>query len=348
MAASTRRLAGALSIGLVALFIFAVPRDQPSEYTLERRWVCSLDGEPPQAGGEDLVPFVLGARFGYVTKSGELAHLEPVRHGVAVSDGVYANYGNVVQNLVLQRPGGRIVAGLGPTGYPIFRSGRLLTIGSLGTRLSEWDIESGLLWRRQFDSLITALAADGDLLAAGLLSGSVVLVGRDGSVVGRLEPGQSSIAAVYGVDLSGSGAAVVSGLDPQLLSVYARSEDGWVQTVVRRLSSRFVRPVFVDLLEDVVYYETEAGVGMARGPEWEQHDLPVRGNLVSGIPNVGPGLAGFVTRNGATVRLILVDSAGTAVVESDFAADAIWLGASGGDAYLGLDSAIVCFSIDRS
>jgi hypothetical protein len=346
----SKRLAAVLLISISAVYVLLIPKQAPSEYILERNWVCSVASESlsPANEQDQLVPFRLGRRFGYTTESGELAHLENIRHGVAFTPVMYANYGNIVQNLVLQEPGGEIVAVLGPTGYPMFVGERLFTISNHGSGLSAWSSEFTRAWQRQFGSLITAVGADAETIAVGLLSGEIVILDDTGVPTAILEPGQSRIPLVYGVDLDKGLLAVISGRDPQLLSLFSRQEAGFIQRVVRRLDSRFARPVFLDIDDGAVFFETESGLGMAVEPEWELQDLPIGGRVLFGGGSAGGHLSAFLAQQEGGAVFALVDRGGSIVLRSEFAAEDVWMNDRNGALYVGIDTAILRFAVTRS
>lgn len=337
-----RRLLGLTAVGTALLYILVFPSSTPNEYVVQRSWTRAIgDGTVAAPAGESLVPFRLNGYFGYISEAGQLVHVEQVRHGVAFTAELYSNYGNVVQNLVLQDPTGRIVSSLGPAGYPVFLGGRLFTISGAGSSLAEWDPTSDRVWQRQFPSLITAMRATSDTVAVGLLSGRIVLIDEAGNITETLRPGQSSIESIYGLDFDGRVLAVISGKKPQLLSLYEETDEGWVQTSVRELETSFIRSVFVAIAGSTVYFETHDGVAAAAAPDWSVSRLPIDGMLVHGAVPVGPGLLAFLSRDGEAARLSIVDADGSLLMESQIVADAVWMSERAGALYLGLDDSIL-------
>lgn len=345
----SRRLLGFTAVAAVVLYILFFPASVPPEYLVHRDWVRAIGDAPTVASADTLpIPFRLNGYFGYIADTGQLIHVEQVRHGVAFTSGLYSNYGNVVQNLVLQDPTGRIVSSLGPSGYPVFVGGRLFTLDGAGSSLSEWDPSSDRIWQRHFPSIITALRVAGDTVAVGLLSGRILLLDGAGNIMETLRPGQSAIESIYGLDLDGGILAAVSGKDPQLLTFYEGTAEGWIQTAVRELDTSFIRSVFVAVAGSAVYFETHNGVAVATAPDWTLKKLPVRGTLVHGAVPVGPELLAFLTRDEGSARLSIVNFEGALLMESRFVADSVWMTGRDGALYLGIDDTILRLEVRRA
>ena len=341
-----RRAVVLIAFAVVLLYMVLIPRETPPEYTVERRWIRQTDDVPdPGKWDEDIaaIPFLLDDSFGYVTREGDLLHVERVRHGVAFGGSAYANYGNVVQNLVLQNPVGRIIASLGPTGYPVFRDGRLFTLAEFGTRVTEWDPRGSSVWSRPFPSLITGMEASAGLGVIGLLSGQVVVLDPDGGVDARIVPDGSEVEAIYAVDIDGSTMAIVSGLNPQLLSVYQLLDGGWDRIMVHELEGGFARPVFLELADGHAYVETPEGVSVATAPDWALVDLPVRGRVVGSARL--PGLTAFLSRSEFGALLSVVADDGSLIIRKQFPATATWLTSHEDLLVLGVDNAILSVEV---
>jgi len=122
-----------------------------------------------------------------------------------------------------------------------------------------------VLWQRDFSSLITAFASSDGLALFGLMDGSLVGIGKDGSELLSFSPGGSRVAGIYGCAVSPDGqmVAAISGLDKQRIVVLERRTSAYRVTYHRWLDSDFRRPVAMGFTEDGRYLAYERPDGFS-------------------------------------------------------------------------------------
>ncbi len=194
-----------------------------------RRPRAGLDAAP--RAGLDAAPFHLGDLFGYVSPGGALAHLERAPYQVTIAPTGYVAYGRLDTDWILRGPNGDSQGAYSSYGYPLLGSEgkRLLVVKTDLSGIQELAPTGDILWSRDFPAPVTSASAEADLTAAGLLNGSLMVLDRQGAVVLDARPGPSRIRVIYGVSLSQDGRllAAVSGIDPQRITIWRRSDSGF-------------------------------------------------------------------------------------------------------------------------
>lgn len=271
-------------VGIVYFFVCAVPL--PKELVLEPRWSTALEAPVGQAAApsapatpqtatpagsdlassRDLISFTLGSSFGYFSPEGKVAFSASMPFGLAISDAGYVAYDQIPASLSLRSPQGLETAKVVEAGYPFYSGRRLFIMRPGQNSAAELGNDGRVLWQRDFSSLITAFASSEDLALFGLMDGSLVGIGKDGSELLSFSPGGSRVAGIYGCAVSPDGqmVAAISGLDKQRIVVLERRTSAYRVTYHRWLDSDFRRPVAMGFTEDGRYlaYERPDGFGV--------------------------------------------------------------------------------------
>ncbi len=194
-----------------------------------------------------LTPFRLGERFGYVDEAGTLHYLDSIRYGLALADTRFVNFDRNAPSLTVRGVSGEPLADIEQDGYPTYLGDRLFVISSDQAALVAFDADGKRLWQVKTGSIITAAAAGARTAVVGLLDGEIEAIDEQGRVLFRDRPAGSSVSVIFGIAVSSSEdhIAVISGLDPQILTIYERSGGQYVATQTRRLATDFRRPVLV-------------------------------------------------------------------------------------------------------
>jgi hypothetical protein len=256
---------------IIYFFLCAVPL--PKELVLEPRWSTNLPvpGAPSATGSDlgatqPLIPFTLGSSFGYFSPQGKVAFSAAMPFGLAISEAGYVAYDQIPTSLSLRSPLGIETAKTSEAGYPFYSGKRLFIMRPGQNSVAELGNDGRVLWQRDFPSLITAFSSSDDLAVFGLMDGSLVGLGKNGSELLSFAPGGSRIAGIYGCAVSPDGqmVAAISGLDKQRLIVLERRTSAYRVTYHRWLDSDFRRPVSMGFTEDGRYlaYERPDGFGI--------------------------------------------------------------------------------------
>lgn len=195
--------------------------------TLVPEWVLDPYGEQPvtrSASGSRGIPFLLPERFGYASPDGALLFSSAVPPGgVAINSERLAAGGNLYDS------SGTFRSALPADRHPYFSRYGTYLISPRRESLLEIDGGGAVVWERHTGSVITCFADSPELRLIGTLDGKAILMRADGATETEFTPSGSSVSAVYGAAVSEDGGrvALVSGIGPQLLVLYEKSENGW-------------------------------------------------------------------------------------------------------------------------
>lgn len=351
---------GALAaLPLIVAYLILFPHPLGRELVLRARWRVSLPAEgapvaaPRPLGADEeasAAPFQLGDLYGFVTPDGTLASLARTPFRVALSRRGAVPFARIGGTWVFDGPTGRALASLSGSGYPLLspEGERIFLVRTDLTGISELGEGGEPAWTRDVPSLLTSVAVAGDWLAAGLLNGSVAVLDRRGAVVFEGAAAGSRIAATYGVAITTDGdrLAAVTGIGPQLLTVWRRVRGGYTPSARIPLRCDFRREVRVAFAADgrSLACEEADAVAIVDAARGERSLVPLRGRL-TGLAFLGPadgrpGTWFAAARDGASAELVVVRPPGAvlaraAVGRAATAAaaaegpDGVWLGTAG-------------------
>jgi hypothetical protein len=252
-----------LALALGCLYPFLFPHPSGKEGFFRPVWSRPIPG--PQAPGEGLAAsFRAGRHFGFVRLDGSLQYLGEQLFGVALSDAGFINYPRVSDNFVFQDPEGRFLYGVRGFGYPVLApdGGELYSVSTDLNTLKRLERDGEVLWTASFFSPVTSLALGGQECAAGLLDGTVKIIDAKGRIAQDITPAASRIPVVLGLALRQGRLAVLSGIDPQRLSLLSRKNGSFETGEVLVTGSDLRREALVRFTADggFLAYETEGGL----------------------------------------------------------------------------------------
>ena len=285
---------------LIVAHFLLFPYPLGREVVLRARWRVPLPAEGTAVEGVASVgaaaasaPFQLGDLYGFVTPDGELASLARTPFRVALSRRGAVAYARIGGTWVLDGPSGRALASFSGDGYPLLspEGDRILLVKTDLTGLRELDEYGEVAWTRDFPSLLTSVAIAGDWLAAGHLDGSVSVVDRRGAVLFEDAPAGSRIAATFGVAVTADGGrlAAVTGIEPQLLTLWRRSRGGYAVSARVPLGTDSRREVRIAFAADErsVACEGDGAAAIVDTASGERSLVSLRGRM-TGLAFVGP------------------------------------------------------------
>jgi hypothetical protein len=280
---SRRYLILAFALGLLYLFLF--PQPSGREGFFKPVWLRLVPGAPAppaaQASEERRQSwFKAGRHFGFVRLDGQVQYAAEVLHGVAFSELGFINYPRVADNFVFQDTTGRFQYGVRGFGYPVLDpSGELLySVSTDLTELRRLDRDGEVLWSAGFFSPITTLALSGEECALGLLDGTLKLLDAGGRIAQDFLPEASRLPVILGAALTPGRLAVLSGIDPQRLTILERrgAQYAPVQTVATGSDLR--REALMRFSADgrFLAYETDTGLALRELRRGAASHLPGR------------------------------------------------------------------------
>lgn len=332
-------------------YAFFAARPVQKEVVLDLKWINSLETSYPAAGiNEDLRPFKLGERFGYITNSGKFSIKLEKTGQLALSPKFWAEFSGVERSINIKNPEGKTVLTLtSPQGYPFFLGDKIFIMHRSQSSVSHIDEAGNEIWRHDFASIITCVDAGDDFFLAGMLDGSVDLLGKDGKILFSQETSGSRLSAVYGcaLDPSGQKVAVISGLDDQRFMFIEETGGVWRITYHEFLGDGFNRPVhirFVDGGKKVVF-ERESGIGIYDILTRNSNMIEFDGTLRALDADGGGGLLFFIAEESKGEYKLIAASQNRVFIAAPFKSKSSFLDRRGGELVIGGGSVLAAFSI---
>ena len=340
---------------IVAYFIL-FPYPLGKELVPKPDWALSIgaDAVPAAArNAESFAPFQLAGTFGYVDGDGGLVFKGNPLFRVALTDAGFINFTRIGSTWIFQDIRGNRVFSFSGNGYPVLSRGaeRLFTISTDLTGIREYDTDGEPLWSRDFPSLITCLSMQSDYVLAGLLNGSLQLVGRAGEELVDYAPSGSRIPVIFGcaVSMDGRRIAAVSGVDGQFLSVLERQGSDFRPVSLIPLDSDFRSEIRMEFSPDGRYLVLE-GSGSA-----VVYDCASRRIFTTSL---SAGLAGFTflqksgstafcAWNGSRAELVISKPFANPFFRESFPAGSVYIGEIDGAILLGIDTTLARIDLEE-
>ena len=262
-------VAGTILIGVVYFLLFAVPL--PKQLTLKPQWVNPVPALMESNGGaadakKPLLSFQIGERYGYFDRNTGLVSAATRGYGISISDSGFVSWDLKADSLLFRDPHGALLFAAPGQGYPFVDGERRFVIASNQEGISEFDVNGTLMWKREFPSLVTAFASNGNLAVIGTMDGQLFAIDRRGKESLSFAPGGSKIPCIYGCAISpdGKNIAATSGLDKQRVVVLEKREEAYRVTWHRWTNSDYRRPVAMSFTPDgrELVFETLGGLGV--------------------------------------------------------------------------------------
>jgi len=301
------------------LYFFIAARPIPRETVLAQRWINSLAqtalgdiyraeaGEKPEAApvvlSGDLLPFTLGARFGYVDALGQFALNKVKTNDIYLSPNMWSEYGaepaDILVNNILYNTEIKIEkAG----GYPVLLDNRVFIFGSEQNSLSEIDEYGKIKWIYEFGAPLTCMDAVSGLVLTGSLDGVVEVFNSEGGRIFYFEPGGSRYSVILGGALSknGSHIGIICGIDEQRFLLFERfgSAGGEYKIIYHEfIGAGFRRPVRIQFIDEDarVVFERSGGIGCYTIKSRRGITIPLDGDIAAFDESGDRGLFFLVT-----------------------------------------------------
>lgn len=283
--------------------------------------------------------------FGYADLQGNLYYVGETMYNLSLSDTGFINYGSVPDHVVVMNTRGEFQYSIKTHGYPLLEpSGQVLySINTDRSGLRRIDSEGQVLWSVVFSAPLATAALAGEQCVIGLLDGRMLLVGADGVVEHEQAAGRSRIPVALGSAFSGdrSRIALISGIEPQRLSVLQRREGQMATELELVLESDFRREVQLRFAADnrYLFYEVEQGLGVLDIRKGSRAQFIIPGVLESMDADSGFAAAAFRRAEGS--RLLVFRPPHSVLLSRDLAAEQLYVKVIGSSLILGLDGFIL-------
>ncbi|MDR2476685.1 MAG: WD40 repeat domain-containing protein [Treponema sp.] len=355
-----------LTAGLLFFIIYfaGAARPIPHEPILVPRWLSSLETGNPAAIGmpaeaeaallDDLLPFSLGSRFGYVDSNGRFAINQIKKGEVSLSQTQWTEFDAKPERITIQNTANETIAGIeNPGGYPFFLGGRIFIIGNEQNALSEIDHSGAMLWTYDFAAPLTCVDAAAGLTLTGSLDGVVELLDSQGNRMFFFEPGGSRHSVILGCAISqdGSRIGIISGIDDQRFLLLERFGTGEYKVIYHEfLEDGFRRPVHIEFIEEDrwLVFEREGGVGLYEIRSRRERKVDFAGEIIAMDHSGGQGLF-FVIVSRALGRkeLVGVRLPGNVIMKAPFKSNDVFLGRRGTRLFVGGGVTLASFELEK-
>jgi hypothetical protein len=352
-----------VAVFFTAYFLLAA-RPIPRQMVLVPRWLGSLEsGETVRLGGaadtetNPALPFRLGSRFGFAGRDdGRFFLNKTSKSNVSLSGEYWAEYeAEPASVTVYDNAGGAYAVIENPRGYPFFLDGRIFIIGSEQNSISQTDASGAVLWTYEFSAQLTCADAAAGLLLAGLLDGSIVVIGSNGGKVFSFEPGGSRHPVILGCAIrnDGSEIALISGIDNQrflLLEHYGTGLGDYKVVYHEFLGEGFRRPVFINFVENDhwVVFERPGGLGFFETGSRHTGKVSLDGEISAVDQSGGLGLVFvIVSKPGNKNELTGIMLPGKVMVGAPFKSESVFLSRSDSRLLIGGGQTLISFEMEK-
>jgi hypothetical protein len=283
--------------------------------------------------------------FGYADLQGNLYYLGRTLHNLSLSDIGFINYGRVPDHVIFMNPRGEFQFSIKSYGYPLLESsGQVLySINTDRSGLKRIDNEGQILWSMSFPTPLTSVALAGEECLLGLMDGRALLVGAEGEVIYQYTPDGSRIPVLLGTAVSSdrNHIALISGIDPQTLTVVERRAEEFVPDFMQSLDSDFRREVRLNFSPDArfLFYEVENGLGVLDVRKKSSGRLLASGVLES--MDSGPEFTAAAFRSAGGSKLLIFRPLDSVLLSREIAAEGVYVKVLGSSLILGFNGVLL-------
>ena len=342
-------------------YTFIAARPITRETVLQPRWISSLElGQPVNLeqfsgqGDGSLLPFSLGERFGYVGDDGSFAINQIRRANISLSDNAWAEYESLPSGVQVLNPRNETLVNIeNINGYPLFLDNRMFLLGVEQSSIIALGPGGEELWTYDFPAPVTFIDGSNGHILAGTVDGAVILLGPSGiPLFSPFEPGGSRLSVILGGAISrdASRLAIISGIDEQRFLLMERSGDIYRVIYHEFLGEGFRRPVHISFVDNdsKVAFERIGGLGIYDIYTRNAVTLDLDGELII-LDNSGGDRFLFLISSPAPgeKRFITIRYPGTIVSEAPFTSENAFFARRNNKLYLGGDTAMISFELER-
>jgi len=260
---------------LFIIYFLLAARPVPRETILVPGWISPLESGASAVLdknlhiSEQLFPFNLGSRFGYVDSAGKFAINKIMANDIYLGENMWTEFTAEPSNIEINNISGEPIIKIDNVrGYPVLLDNRVFILGSEQNSLSEIDKDGNVLWTYEFGAPITCMDAAAGLVLTGSLDGIIEILDSNGKRIYFFDPGGSRYSIIYGCAISGNGSrlGIICGIDSQRFLLLERlGNNGGEYRIIYHefLESGFRRPVYISFIDEDrrVVFERNGGIG---------------------------------------------------------------------------------------
>jgi len=331
-------------------FIFGRPLDP--EISFSPLWVENL--ELTSVNSEDdedyLIDFNLDGKFGYLDRNGSIIFSENLLYGVAIDQNGFISYSRQNDVLVLKDRVGSFINTIELSGYPYFSANRRFIISYDSNGISEIDKDGNIVWRKTFSSSISTVSADNSLVFVGTVDGRIRLIDLKGEILFFEDTRTSRINIVYGgsVSFNNDLMLTVTGIEPQLLSLWDKSGDNYQVQSSWVLSNELRRHTVTGFSEDglYAYMEAEGELLVLNLRNKKLNSIPMAGRLQNIIFPGDSGLVYIIGRDSGGLYLKISEPEGNSLFFSRISGKEAMLRKDLNRIFIGIDESLIGYDME--
>jgi hypothetical protein len=265
-----------------------------------------------QSSPDALLSFLGDSELGYIDITANRLYTQTYQGKAAIDNQGWIIYDRLATNLQLYGRDGQ--SRVPAYAYPWFKASWRILVRADQMGIARINGQGAILWEKEFSMPVTALDASSQVIAVGLLDGSLRVFDVHGAPVFSVGAGFQNIRAIYGVAVSGDSKYVVvlKGLSPQKIETYRHSESSYIKISESTLKQQFA------LQATTAFAEDDSHVIIACGTQLIYYNI--KGNYIKKIElNRGEGGSAdwdedvqfFALRptGGATVAVLQIEGA---------------------------------------
>ena len=315
-------------------------------------WVEDLEFE--ETGSKEVkdnyIDFHLNGKFGYLDSNEGILFTDNLLFGVAIDKGGYINYSRQNDLLVLKDREGRFINTIDISGYPFFSNDRRFIISYDSNGISEIDKDGSLIWINTFSSSISSVSVSDSLVFVGTVDGRISLFNPAGIVLFSHETKDSRINVIFGGAVSSSGdyMLTISGLEPQLLTLWNKTGDEYQVQITWSVNSELRRHAAAGFSEDglFAYVEAKEELLIIELKNKNLYSLPLTGRLQNIHFNGASELLYILSQDNNGSYLMISETDGTHLFYTRLSGRYAMLKKDLDRIILGIDTNLIAYSME--
>ncbi len=298
---------------------------------------------------DSFINFELNGKFGYMDGKGGILFSENILYGVAVDKSGFINYSRQNNVLVLRDRDGHYVNRVDLAGYPFFTQERRFILSYYNNGISEIDQEGNILWRKTFSSSVSSVSATDSLTFVGTVDGSVRILNLDGDILFLEDTRASRINIVYGgsISLNSKNLVTVTGIEPQLLSLWISTGNSYDVEATWTLNSELRRHAVTGFSDDglFAYVEADEELLFIELKTKKMYSIPISGRLQHLSLKGDSGLVHVLGLDQKGYYYIISELKGNILFNTRLSGDNVFLKKDGNRIIIGIENSLIGYDM---
>lgn len=343
-------------IVVFVFYIFFAAQPVGLETVLKSQWITPIEYDVSAESedvSEPLMPFLLNGKFGYIDVSGNLSFNKNREGYVSFSDSRWAEYQGAPSQIEIKSPlNENLFTVRNPNGYPFFLDGKNFILAQNQNAISKFNDAGNVLWTYYFDAPVTCINVNADLVMAGLLNGTIVLLNDNGNEIFSFEVLGSRVAVIYACKISNDGTklAVISGLDKQRFLLFEQHGESYRVIYHEYIGDGYRRSVMLSFIDNDkrAAFEREGGIGIYDIQSRQSTMIPLEGNVYA-MDSKGIDDMFFVITSlpPQEKKLVGIRYPGMITCEAPFKSESIYLNRNDSSLIIGGGDTLISFVLKK-